>query len=471
MEKRNNYFVSLKNGWTWISAALMLAAVVARVLLFGGGEIASSVFWMELALPVAAGVYFIVTILVTGREHFYRTSLSAWGFLISYGHLATLLTANFQWILLLWVVYLAMGVFYAVTVGGKIKQFWLLWLATAGLTAWFAYTGRAVFTQLMTWKILLNWAQNVLMSAAFLTISLAIQIHPEGSGYHPTWGDRADGRRLRSLPGITNIIPYIMTHRNGSCNHIRDRVELTEMERYIWKKRREGLTNFGVTHVFLTSYLRMVAEFPAVNRFCSGQKVYSRGRNVEFSMAIKKEMTVDAPDTTIKLHLDPGESVESVYEKLSGAVKDVKGTPLDSDVDNTIRVLTLIPGLILKFVVWLLKTMDYFGLFPGFLLEVSPFHGSVFFTSMGSLGIPPIVHHLYDFGNVPVFIAFGCKYKEREILPDGKVATKKYIDYTANTDERITDGFYFATAMKTFNRYLEHPSKLDEPIEVRSDVD
>ena len=45
-------------------------------------------------------------------------------------------------------------------------------------------------------------------------------------------------------------------------------------------------------------------------------------------------------------------------------------------------------------------------LVPKELTDLSPFHGSIFITSMGSLGIPPIYHHLYDFGNIPVFVAF-----------------------------------------------------------------
>ena len=44
--------------------------------------------------------------------------------------------------------------------------------------------------------------------------------------------------------------------------------------------------------------------------------------------------------------------------------------------------------------------LDYFGFLPRWLTKLSPFHGSVYITSMASLGIPPIFHHLYDFGNV-----------------------------------------------------------------------
>ncbi|WBY63961.1 hypothetical protein [Thermocaproicibacter melissae] len=107
--------------------------------------------------------------------------------------------------------------------------------------------------------------------------------------------------------------------------------------------------------------------------------------------------------------------------------------------------------------------MDYFGLLPMALLKVSPFHGSLFITSMGSLGIPPIYHHLYNFGNVPVFLAFGAKRYENQIDDSGKVVKKKYIDYTFVTDERICDGFYFASALKLFRSYLANPSTLDTP--------
>ena len=136
------------------------------------------------------------------------------------------------------------------------------------------------------------------------------------------------------------------------------------------------------------------------------------------------------------------------------------------------RYLNYIPGLVLKFLIWLLKTMDYFDLLPAFLLEVSPFHASVFFTSMASLGIPAITHHLYDFGNMPVFCAFGTKYREPEITADGQVRAAKYLDYTFNIDERIVDGFYYAEALKYFHRLLRDPSRLDTPPEnVIRDID
>ena len=159
-----------------------------------------------------------------------------------------------------------------------------------------------------------------------------------------------------------------------------------------------------------------------------------------------------------------------MYRKFCTQLEAAKDTMSESGVDNTAGILTLIPGLVLKFVVWLLKTLDYLGLIPGFLLEISPFHGSAYFTSMGSLGIKPIYHHLYDFGTIPVFCAFGRKRRAEEIR-DGQIVERKYVDLKFNLDERICDGYYYAGLIKHFVRILSHPEVLDEPpVTVEKDI-
>ena len=150
---------------------------------------------------------------------------------------------------------------------------------------------------------------------------------------------------------------------------------------------------------------------------------------------------------------------------MKAVIDENKGGELDSDFDNTARIINYIPRLIKKFAIWFLKTLDYFGLLPRFLLNVSPFHGSMFITSMGSLGIPPIYHHLYNFGNVPVFISFGAKKSVNEIDDNGQVIKRKYVDYTVVTDERICDGYYFASTLKILRGCLRHPERLDTPPE------
>ena len=189
-------------------------------------------------------------------------------------------------------------------------------------------------------------------------------------------------------------------------------------------------------------------------------------------MTVKKEMTKESPDTVIKVHFHPGDTARDVYEKFNAAVVSAKDEMENSNVDDAAGILTSTPRMVLKFVVWLVRVLDYFGMAPKFLLELSPFHGSLFFTSMGSLGIKPIYHHLYDFGNLPVFGAFGCKRKALEIQEDGSVVQKKYLDVKFVLDERIVDGYYYAAFFKHYRSILRRPEILDiPPQELQSDID
>ncbi len=273
-----------------------------------------------------------------------------------------------------------------------------------------------------------------------------------------------EGRKLKTLPPMNMVSPFIMVNRVGSSNYFSDRIEITAADEYIKKKRAEGLKGFGMLHLFLAAYVRTVSQRPGINRFIRGQRAYARN-NIEIDMTIKKELKLDAPETCIKAEYNPGDTADDIYRIFTKLVDDYKNTDDESNFDATAKVLRYIPAFFLKFVIFLFKFLDYFGLLPRALTKVSPFHGSMFITSMGSLGIPPIYHHLYDFGNLPVFVSYGKKYEENSIDSDGTVVKHKYVDFTVVTDERICDGHYYASAFKYLMGIMKNPSVLDTPPE------
>ena len=463
MKKRVAYYVSRKNPLIWLAALVMLASAALRIANVCGKGADTKTVWFLVVLPVVGCVFYVLNILCNGSDRFYRSSVPVILLAIYYGIKITLVSPYLWLTFMFWIAYLAIAAFYAVTVSGHIKStIPLLLLLIAALGILVGMHEKEFMRE--NWPQLRQIFPDMLFLLAGILTLLGAKVYLDGA-YHPTWGDRPDGRKLRTLDPMQTVANYIMPNRVPASNFVRDTVEITPIERYIRQKRREGLTGFGITHVFLAAYVRCVAKYPAVNRFLSGQQVYSRDDDIQFCMVVKTEMATDASESIAKIHLKPTDTANDVYEKLNKAVSDIQGHALGSDFDKTAKVLSLIPGVLFKFTVWLLKLIDYFGLLPKFLLEVSPFHGSIFFTSMGSLGIPPIVHHLYDFGNLPVFIAFGCKYRKNEIQDDGTVISKKYVDYTVNTDERICDGFYFATVLKYLKRLMAHPERLDTPPE------
>lgn len=481
MTQAVRYYVSRKNAMTWIAALMSVAAVALQILALCFGEAAqirTVNIWFQKVLPIAALLLFVMQILIWGDKSLYRTTTPVFWVCVYFGQIALdlhlhggyALFGYMRYVVVCWILYLGYYLIYRFIMTGRITRPWVFSLITLLPLAALTYDCLLVWNSIELWY-LMDKLSNICMVSALFLMTLAMRRFMDGK-YHRTWGDRSDGRRVRTINGMSVVANYIMPNRNGASNSIQDTVEITNIERYIHKKRKEGFENFGITHVFLAAYVRCIAKYPGCNRFLSGQRVYQRDDDIQFTMAIKKDMSTEASDTMIKLHLTQTDTSKEVYEKFNKVYEEVKNTPLDSSFDHVASLLASLPGLLLKFVVWFLKVMDYFGKIPKFLLEVSPFHASVIFTSMGSLGIPPIVHHLYDFGNLPVFCAFGCKYRKNEIDLDGNLVQRKYVDFTVNTDERICDGFYFATALKHMKKYLQHPERLDEPLdEVVKDVD
>ncbi len=465
MEKKIHLYVSRKNVLTWLMALCLVGSAVARIVITGVKGIGyGQEVWSQIVLPVAATLLFVLIVLLSGKERFYKTAIPVALMGLYYAIRPHSIISN-TYVLAMYCICIVffVVVYWAITCG-RIRYPWLLFFLFLVPTGFLG----ALFLEAMgpmTGNDRLALLPDLLAFAGMLVLTLAIRIHADGE-YHPTWGDRTDGRRVRTLAPMAQLTSYFQVERNTCSNLFEESFEITHVERYIRQKRREGLTDFGITHVLLAAYCRGVAKYPQLNRFIAGQKVYYRGNDIQYCMVIKKDMSVDSPDTSIKVHLTPYDTADDVYRKLNAAVESVKRTQeLDSSFDSLMIALTMIPSVFMKFTVWLLKLLDYFGMLPRFLLELSPFHGSLFFTSMGSLGIKHIYHHLYDFGNMPAFGAFGCKRKALEVQEDGSVVQRKYIDLKFVLDERICDGYYYATFFKHYRRILRNPEILDSPPE------
>ena len=472
MEKKIHFYVSRKNVLTWLVALCMVCSAVARIVIVGEKGTGDSLYvWSQILLPMAAVLLYSAIILLNGKERFYQTAIPVW-FLSAY-YCFTFPGYGFDKLMngLFFIAMLFIAVLYTQISCGKVKATVLIIPLALFPLAVLLYVDRAAVMACDV-AALSPLLPDILAAAGLVLVVFAMQVHSDGA-YHPTWGDRSDGRRIRTLAPMAQITAFFQVERNTCSNLFEESFEISHVERYIRQKRKEGMTDFGLTHVLLAAYVRGLCKYPQLNRFISGQKVFSRGEDIQYCMVVKKEMTLESPDTSIKVHLCRTDTAQDIYKKLNAAVESVKASQeLDSGIDNLISYLNLIPSIVLKFVVWLLKLLDYFGLLPKFLLELSPFHGSLFFTSMGSLGIRPIYHHLYDFGNLPVFGAFGCKRRALEVQEDGSIIQKKYIDVKFTLDERIVDGYYYATFFKHYRSILRHPEILDQaPEEIIPDID
>ena len=275
-------------------------------------------------------------------------------------------------------------------------------------------------------------------------------------------GDRKEGRLLRSLPGFAKFIPYIMPQRNDRYIHYEESFEVTELDRMLRKLRVDGYKGIGILHFLIAAYIRGISRMPGINRFVVGRRIYARN-NIEIVMTVKRALSLDATETTIKVFFEPTDTILDVYRKMNEKIEEIKSSEDNNGTEDVADTFARLPRFLIRFALAILRVMDYFGWIPQSLLNVSPFHGSMIITDLGSLRIGPVYHHIYNFGTLPAFIAFGAKRHAYEINRRGEVEDHKYVDCKFVLDEGIVDGHYWAQLLQAYRYMFAHPEMLISP--------
>lgn len=282
------------------------------------------------------------------------------------------------------------------------------------------------------------------------------------SKYKRRFGDRKEGRLLRSLPAFAKFVPFIMPTRNDACNQYEESFEVSDVDRRLRKLRVDGNKGIGILHFIIAAYIRGVSMLPGMNRFVVGRRIYARD-NIEVVMTVKRSLAIDATETTIKVVFEPTDTIFDVYRKISEKIDEIKTVEGNNNTEDVAEAMCKAPRFLLRFALTILRIMDYFGWLPQSLLDASPFHGSMIITDLGSLRIGPIYHHIYNFGTLPVFISFGAKRHAYELDRHGNMVDRKYVDCKFVMDERTVDGHYYAQFLQAFRYICQHPEIVETP--------
>lgn len=282
------------------------------------------------------------------------------------------------------------------------------------------------------------------------------------SKYKRRFGDRKEGRLLRSLPAFAKYVPFIMPTRNDACNQYEESFEVSDVDRRLRKLRVDGNKGIGILHFIIAAYIRGVSMLPGMNRFVVGRRIYARD-NIEVVMTVKRSLAIDATETTIKVVFEPTDTIFDVYRKMNEKIDEIKTVEGNNNTEDVAEAMCKAPRFLLRFALTILRIMDYFGWLPQSLLDASPFHGSMIITDLGSLRIGPVYHHIYNFGTLPVFISFGAKRHAYELDRHGNMVDRKYVDCKFVMDERTVDGHYYAQFLQAFRYICQHPEIVETP--------
>lgn len=255
------------------------------------------------------------------------------------------------------------------------------------------------------------------------------------------------------------IVPYLMRGRNESSILFEHKLDLSRTLPYLEELNRQSPHKATIFHVVVWAVATVLHERPRLNRYIMGRRYFQRD-GVILSFSIKKAFREDAPLVVVKMPFAPGEGLRDVLGRIHGEVNRGREEK-PSYTDKELGFFLKLPRLVLDLALKLVRTLYYFGWLPRFFTEKDPFFASAFLTNLGSIGIDAVYHHLYEYGDIPFFIAIGRIRKEPVVAPDDSIAIRPVVTLKISYDERIEDGFYCAKAIQRMVELIENPAAAD----------
>lgn len=277
---------------------------------------------------------------------------------------------------------------------------------------------------------------------------------------------RPDGTLIKRVHPYRRIMQYIMPTRAESIVLFDTYVRADALLAYIEKAR----TRFplDITHCLVAAVGAGLAVVPEMNQFPAGRRLYQRThRHVTFSMK-RAQGERAAKLATVKLALEDGEPFPALCTRIERSIASERSgerTYADKEFD----LLGSLPRPLLLRGVQLARWLDHHNLLPGSFLENDPLYTSVFVANLGSLGMGAGYHHLYEWGNCPVFMMVG-RVEERPAVEDGRVVVQKQLHIRWTYDERIDDGLTARHGLEAVKQALENPeATFGDPVQLSID--
>jgi len=268
---------------------------------------------------------------------------------------------------------------------------------------------------------------------------------------------RPDGTRVKEgLTPVMQALPHIMPKRFDAMNWANDYLDENIIKAYIRQKRREGHT---VTHMSLliAAYYKAALENPKINYFVMNRKIYKRNHFCVSFVILKTRADGTPDETVVKLFLDPKDDIFSISQRIKELVDRNLNAAHNNNTDRFANWAFSVPGLA-RMVFGLAYRLDQFGLLPRKIIDLSPFHTSMFITNLASINTRFIYHHTYEFGTTSVFVCMGKPVPD-PLAPEG--TRKKQLPLGVVMDERIATGIEYSRFFASFERYLKYPEMLE----------
>lgn len=263
---------------------------------------------------------------------------------------------------------------------------------------------------------------------------------------------RPDASPARGVPAYRRMMPFLMKGRNESAVYFEQQIDVSDALDELGRFTDESGTKVSPFDLVAWALATALHQRPRLNRFVAGGRLWQRD-GIWLSYSAKARMDDDSPVVVRKRRFDPGASFAETVRTLRASVGDVKRGK-KAFVDNELNTLTRLPGPALRALLGVQRRADALGLLPKQMIDNDPMYASAFIANLGSIDLDAGYHHLYEYGNIPVFCVIG-RVEERPRVVAGAVVPRRTLTLRWSYDERVEDGLYAARALELVRELVE----------------
>ena len=277
------------------------------------------------------------------------------------------------------------------------------------------------------------------------------------------FGRRPDGRRIDGIDPVMKITPYVMPMRCDAQVFLQHRVDWEKMTRYIGQQMQEKDQKLTHMQIIVAAYVRAVSHNPEINRFIMNKQLFARNNCSAAFTILRDPADADKGEAVVKIKFDPTDTIYDVRDRMEAGVAANRGDQPAGFVEKLLNFLFAVPGLA-TVIVGLVRFLDRYGLAPAILMEELPFYVGMYITNTASIGLHDVNHHIYNWGNVGLFLGMGTTERVA-VVENGETRMKRYIPIGITADERVCSGAHYARFFGDVRHYLDHPELLETPPE------
>ena len=281
-------------------------------------------------------------------------------------------------------------------------------------------------------------------------------------------GNRFDAEYLKKLDSMHYIMPFMYPERCDNEAFFTFRIDLTEVNRWLEKKNADHPEyKYNMFQCLIAATLKTITLRSKLSLFIHNRRMYRRNE-VSAAFTVKQEFSDDGGEVLAFIHSRPEWTIEDLHNEIHRQLLKLKNKSYVDESTGFMDKFNALPEWIsrpaLNLVCWLEKK----GKIPQALVETDPYHSSVVFANLGSIGLPSGYHHLTNWGTTSMFVVVG-KAGRMPFTENDEVVFKDGVDLNFTMDERIADGYYFSKSIRMLQHFLNHPELLERPFNEKLD--